>query len=709
MHLKQLQLRGFKSFAKSTTLDFPGDISAVVGPNGSGKSNVVEAVAWVLGEQSVKSLRGKKGQDLIFSGSSRQGEASKTSKASVALSFSGTSRGEDVVISRTIYRDGANEYSLNNSRCRLKDVVEFLGEIGIGASRHHIISQGEADRILNTSIKERREMIEDALGLRVYQMKRDEGKRKLSRTEENTRQIKSLRNEIQPHLRFLKRQVLKVEKARELEEKMKGLCSSYFSKLRKKFETDFQEISSRKEKSEKDFFEAREKALDLERKIVELGSPEEKERADGAREKISSLQRELGRYEVMISQAKERVKSAEKKDISLVPDFKMAENFLAGFREKIEKVLEEEEIEKIKAVLASIKKELDSFFKEESDEKRLEKEKDLLKGLEEKYGELVFILKEVQEKENQRVENKEKSIDLERKFYHAEIRMKEAESLLKQAELRESQLVFRQNEMEKDLAEVEAVLGEKIVFYEVGSFSESEIEKNWREMERVKIRLEESGGVGEEVLKEYEEVTKRDEFLATELSDLEESAKSLKELIDKMEEKINVDFKNGIERINEELGKFFTLMFNGGKAELKIIKTKKKVVNEDGEEDAEVENTEEGIDISVSLPRKKISSLAMLSGGERALTSIALLFAMSRVNPPPFLILDETDAALDESNSRKYAKLLRELGESTQLVLVTHNRETMEAAKVLYGVTMDGGGVSRLLSIKLEEAEHLVD
>lgn len=117
------------------------------------------------------------------------------------------------------------------------------------------------------------------------------------------------------------------------------------------------------------------------------------------------------------------------------------------------------------------------------------------------------------------------------------------------------------------------------------------------------------------------------------------------------------------------------------------------------------EATEEGIEIAVNLPRKKIKGLAMLSGGERALTSIALLFAMSQVNPPPFMILDETDAALDEANSRKYGDMIESLSKFSQLILITHNRETMSRAGVLYGVTMGSDSVSRLISLKFAEAE----
>jgi chromosome segregation protein len=154
-------------------------------------------------------------------------------------------------------------------------------------------------------------------------------------------------------------------------------------------------------------------------------------------------------------------------------------------------------------------------------------------------------------------------------------------------------------------------------------------------------------------------------------------------------------------------------MFGGGTAALSIVKEKKRkrsdtdlsMVSESGEElVVEEEDQEEGLDIEVNLPKKKIKGLMMLSGGERALTSIALIFAISQVNPPPFIILDETDAALDEANSKKYGDMITELSKYSQLILITHNRETMARAGVIYGVTMGADGVSRLLSIQFEEA-----
>ncbi len=303
MQLKKLQISGFKSFGKSAVLEFFHPISAIVGPNGSGKSNVAEAVAWVLGEQSLKSLRGKKGEDLIFNGSP---VVPKTGKASVLLTFSGCGTsggfGEEISVSRVVYRDGANEYFLDNTRCRLKDIVELLGKMGIGASRHHIISQGEADRILIATPKERKEMVEDALGLRIFQLKKEESLRKLQNTGGNINQAELLQKEIQPHLRFLKKQVDKARQSLSFKEKLKELCSSYFSKADWRLRNDSEAVVFKKQEAESGLSSAEKKIAELKQRLSEFAK--EKEKIQKVRERVSYLEREIGRYEGMISQAK---------------------------------------------------------------------------------------------------------------------------------------------------------------------------------------------------------------------------------------------------------------------------------------------------------------------------------------------------------------------------------------------------------------------
>ena len=270
-------------------------------------------------------------------------------------------------------------------------------------------------------------------------------------------------------------------------------------------------------------------------------------------------------------------------------------------------------------------------------------------------------------------------------------------------------------EYEREVEESENYLDKDISVSDAFS-STSDAEASRKKVERIKVRLEEAGGIDPTVIKEYSDVSARDEYLSRELTDMEESKEKLEEMMDELEEKLIGDFKTGIYKINVEFQKFFEMMFGGGSASMEVIKRdkRKKVPAESlediqtGPPDFEYVGGEEGVDIIVDLPRKKIKSLDTLSGGERALTSIALLFAMSAVNPPPFLVLDETDAALDEANSQRYAKMLENLSKQTQLILITHNRNTMKCAGILYGVTMGSDGISKLLSIKFEEAGALV-
>ncbi len=219
---------------------------------------------------------------------------------------------------------------------------------------------------------------------------------------------------------------------------------------------------------------------------------------------------------------------------------------------------------------------------------------------------------------------------------------------------------------------------------------------------RLRILLENTQvGNGEEILKEYEELLERQAFINREIEDLEKTKEELLKLIEEISQKIEVRFREGVEKINREFSAFFSTLFSGGKAEIFLVNVPLKKTDED-----EMQEYELGIDLRVSLPNKKISGLSMLSGGERSLTSIALLFAMSSITPPPFIILDETDAALDEANSKRYGDMIEKLAEHSQLILITHNRETMSRAGLLYGVTMDQSGMSKLLSVSFEEGQQ---
>jgi chromosome segregation protein len=739
MYLKSIELSGFKSFAKKSELVFTTPISAIVGPNGSGKSNVAEAFRFVLGEQSIKSLRGKKGEDLIFNGA---GSEPRANRAAVKLVFNNADRifgidFSEVVIERVVHRDGVNDYFINSSPVRLKDVVELLLKAHIGASGHHIISQGEADKILNASPKERKSIIEDALGLRLYQYKRLESERKLKKTFENIAHVESLRKEIAPHLKFLKKQVEKVEKAASLKEDLVTKAREYFkrenlfvgfSKVALKDEREPLEQSLKKLSAEleeaKQTLEKAGKESHRQFAILELEADISQIRAQK-----DGLSRELGKVEGSIS-AEERVIKREQ-DLALSEEHKMVR--LREVEDLAKEI--EEESKKTETTLQYILERIFGFIKKhkaESHSELIHETKVSIEKLQEEKKRLELELKEVAEREHELQKKyeeersliereKDSSRDAEKAVFRIMAEENDLISKLSLINSKEESLQKDEAELLRDIEEIAHLAGPSALHFqtldigdEVHAVSEDrQLQKERQhEIEKLKIRLEDAGISGtDEVVKEYKDASERDEFFSRELLDLDKSAQSLRELIKELEERLTTEFSSGIKRINGEFGGLFSTMFGGGDARLVLTRDKKKKVEAllDGEEVLEEENeegdvVEEGLDIEISLPRKKIKGLMMLSGGERALTSIALLFAISQVNPPPFIILDETDAALDEANSKRYGDMVEKLSAHSQLILITHNRETMSRAGVIYGVTMSGTGVSKLLSIEFDQA-----
>ena len=312
--------------------------------------------------------------------------------------------------------------------------------------------------------------------------------------------------------------------------------------------------------------------------------------------------------------------------------------------------------------------------------------------------------------------------ETERVLYEKKAELAQVESKIETLRSEEARHSREVNDFEEEIREGLDILGARVKEFHNYEIDEqivlnedrAEQETRRRKINVIKIRIDDlSGGLGDDVIKEYDETKERDEFLTREINDLKTSAESLRVLIEDLQKQLDEEFMSGVDKINKQFQNFFELMFGGGNASLSVVvaDTRRKKSDIEGlltEPDEEEEAKEEtGIDITVSLPRKKIKGLVMLSGGERALTSIALLFAFSQVNPPPFMILDETDAALEEANSRKYGDMLENLSKFSQLIVITHNRETMGRAGLLYGVTMDASAISTLLSVKFEEAERI--
>ncbi len=751
MHLKRLELNGFKSFAHKSEFVFDVPIIAIVGPNGSGKSNVVESIRFVLGEQSVKSMRGKTGADMIFKGSK---EISKLSRASVSIVFDNTDRVfhigqhnntkinvdfDEVTITREVYSDGANKYLINGHEVRMKDIHELIASVNIGASGHHIISQGEADRYLNSNIKDRRELIEEALGLKVYQYRIKESQRKLKRAEDNMRESEIMRRELAPHLRFLKRQVDKIEKAKNLRSELGLKYQSYFANedyLRRKLARD---LDIDREKIQAEYVQVNDFFKNYGEVDTQKIFSEEQDIAKAHKQiaelnvKITQERQELGRIEGMVAMLVKQQEASQNKatDSSIQkkhPGFSydVVAEFLTTVTTQIDLMGVSRHVtfqtikDRIKEFLKSPVEPaaLPTFVDNSSEIKNLEEKK---KSIHDNIEDLLGIIDSTQETINQlghllstKRQQDQKS---QRQYYEYVAKKKELDGKRALITTRDESLGLRANARNEEYQEALVLLGVSGIQYQTIAIEHDmdvttqSQEVARREMERLKIRLEDiGGGSGVELIQEYEETLERDQFLEKELEDIKNSIESLEKIIEDLKETLNSQFNTGVKKINEQFDRFFKLMFGGGKAKLEpaIIKKRKRKAS-DGEQlelisEDEDQKVEYGIDIAVQLPRKKVSDLDMLSGGERSLTSIALLFALSQVNPPPFLVLDETDAALDEANSQRYGDMVEQLSQFSQLIVVTHNRETMSRAQTLFGVTLGKGDASTTLSLRLEDA-----
>ncbi len=750
MRLKHIEISGFKSFAKKATLSFTAPVTCVVGPNGSGKSNVVESFRFVLGEQSMKSMRGKSGADLIFKGGST---APKVSRAAVSITFDNADKVfafnptddankapvlfEEVTFTRELYPDGTSRYLMNGTEIRLKQMVELLSSVNIGTSSHHIISQGEADGILRASARDRREMLEDALGLKVYHFRIKESENKLGKAMETLKEVQSLRRELAPHLNFLKKQVEKVEKGRAIREELEGLLVQYLATERAMLNEEDNRlaqannlITNKKQQLEEVLATIPEQtahdhtAAERSELSAQLQVIREKRRATESR--ISRLEGMVeAQRQMLIAQSKQHTHTAK----AVVFAAEEYRTLLSDIELLLRNIREAQSLDTIRALLGRFETLVAQLKAREEKEAAPVETAPLDTGIKDTAIELEGLERDLkaliaqEDKTQRRLQAAEQARDAAmmahqdatRKRYELISEVKQCEAELQILAASKTTFVERKELFDTELKESGFLFGPSFLhtLQATQPVPEFDLHTQKRAIDRLKIRLDEHAGIGNEVVTEYESTVERDAFLAREVTDIEASIRNLETLIIDLKRILDEQFTNGVKVINERFGDFFKTMFGGGSAFLSITLEKKRKrknmdeeVGAEGEdpEQSEGEEFERGIEVHVNLPEKKVKELNMLSGGERSLVSIALLFAISQVNPPPFLVLDETDAALDEANSRRYGDMIELLAEYSQLIVVTHNRETMSRASVLYGVTLGTDGGSKLLSIKFDEA-----
>ena len=383
MFLKSIELQGFKSFADKITLNFNKGITAVVGPNGSGKSNISDAVRWVLGEQSVKSLRGSKMEDVIFAGTQHR---KPVGFAQVSLLIDNSDRAlpidfTEVTITRRVYRSGESEYFINKTPCRLKDINELFLNTGVGKEGYSVIGQGRIDEILSTRPEDRRAVFEEAAGIMKYKVRKKEAERKLESTRQNLLRIEDIILELESQLEPLREQAEKARRFIELSSELKEIeVALYLDSIEKSMDR-IEEIEKQITRVENDI---REEKARMEEKMQENRG--KTERLDRLKKRMESLREEIIELDRNIDQLDNKIKIDEEKISHIESSNAASSQDIDELRERIRML--EADIEKRNNRLSVLDKDRAKYT-------------ELLYGAEEKLSEIMS-----------RLDESEKSIEL---------------------------------------------------------------------------------------------------------------------------------------------------------------------------------------------------------------------------------------------------------------------------------------------------------
>jgi len=764
MHLQRLELQGFKTFAKKTALDFSAPkgskhaLTVIVGPNGSGKSNIADAIRWCLGEQSMKMLRGKKSEDIIFSGSTGK---SRSGMAEVTMTINNADKAmpvdyTEVVITRRLYRDGQSEYLLNGKSVRLSDIQLLLAQAGVGQRTYTVVGQGMIDHVLTASPEERKIFFDDATGVRGLQIKRHQSMLKLQKASDNLAEVEMLLAEISPRLRSLKRQVKRLEKREVVEVELYEVQNAYFGSSWSELQGELDIIGSKQKKIEdqvtqkqKELDEGDKQLLNLEQQSSKEDKSELRAKAHDAYKKAQVELNKARQDQFEAERALELAKVKAQSNWSPLP--------LSNILDELKSITSDQEqalkgLKGLKGLegLSTITDSIESIFNRAKNlRSRLTKpnpddfspDKAMVKAVDEskqKFKAAELALKSAEQEMDKA--NKKDGTD-KTEIFTFQRKLRDLQSQLHQIETQSNQINIDRVRIETRMEGLEREMKEEVP----GRIKEIKAQNTEDRTQKtdalgdlrskmldLKHQLEIIGGIDEETIAEFEETSERHDFLDTQVKDIREAIQKSEKVIDELDANITSQSEKVFKEINKEFQKYFKILFGGGSCNLVKMKqddieketkvTLDRAMEALAEEKIEEEDEDSvnaimkrvkkrkdhvaGIEIQATPPGKRLKALNLLSGGERALTSIALLSAIMATNPSPFVILDEVDAALDEANTIRFANILDELQKLTQFIVVTHNRATMEHADLLYGVSMGDDGISNLLSVSLSDVEE---
>ena len=360
MRLKKLEIHGFKSFADRVEMTFEDGITGVVGPNGCGKSNISDAMRWVLGEQSAKTLRGGKMEDVIFNGTEKR---RKAASCEVTLTFENDDRAlpvdyHEVAVTRRVYRSGDSEYLINKTPCRLKDIVELFRDTGIGKEGYSLIGQGRIDEILSAKSEDRRQIFEEAAGIVKYKSRRIEAERRLSHTAMNLERVDDILGELEQRIEPLRRQSETAREFMSLSEELKGLELNSFLVRSERYEariSDMRQTMAALSDALKEA-SAEEEELSAQRAQTEEQLAELEASSAVLRESVQALIAEVEAGEGAVRVMQERISYGTREIERLTGEIESAQNGGGALRERREKLILQTAAER--AAIASLQAEV---------------------------------------------------------------------------------------------------------------------------------------------------------------------------------------------------------------------------------------------------------------------------------------------------------------------------------------------------------------
>jgi len=755
VYVSKIELRGFKSFGnKKTVLPLSPGLTAIVGPNGCGKSNVIEAFSFVLGQLSAKTMRAEKFSDLIFNGGNG-GRAAPFAEVSLYLD---NSRGElpvdakTVKISRRVSRNGKCAYWINNKRAPRQRVIELLGGIVSSAGGYNFIMQGDVDRFIKMSSLERRRIVDDMAGVAEFDEKKEKAMSELEKVESHLQTMKAALGEIERQMESLRSQRDDAIRFKELKKQLEEARASLLftrrdshrrkiSKLQEKLDRENEllgELRKKREKLEAD----REK---LEKEEEKLTKFIEKEGSSGSTtvqklgERLHTLREAListrGRYKSLGERAKdlgERIKKLSEElerrgDLRALTELSSEFSRLRrSFDELAERFEEEKSPLAIKEILSELRGvlsrmhsiidevniQLKKVLSEEMKPPR-EKIENKIEELRELRAEHRVLVKQQRELEEMINEFERKIKETRKSLEVAKMSEKETKKSIRDARKKRQKLQVKLSQVKSRILQISDKIDgvkDRLESYRVEKAGlEAELkmlESEWeklkdkapekpmtnvytleRRIRKIESELEALEPVNMKAPQEYEMTKRRYNSEREKYDKLIGEKQALMDFMEEIERKKTEVFMETFDKISKNFTKIFETLSPGGTAKLVLENPNAPL--------------EGGLEIEARPAGKRVLRADAMSGGEKALTAVAFIFALQRVKPATIYVMDEIDAHLDPQNLKRVAKMLKESSKKSQTIVATLRDPVMSAADRLFGVNMDKNGESHIVSVEL--------